>query len=130
MARRGNSAARRCKAVLAVALFAHHDVNEIAHVCGCNLKTAYHWKSGIRTPGPRTLKLWRLYHDEQVLTAAFRGFRVRGDKLIDPRGKVLHASQLEHYEWMIAYAADLARRMGPAEQARFYDEVLPKLQVA
>jgi hypothetical protein len=70
-------------------LFDGYSAVEIGEVCRCSLQTVYHWKSGVRAPSARALKLWRLHRDEQVLTEQFRGFRVRGAELIDPQGKAL-----------------------------------------
>lgn len=123
---------RRTATPLSSALFAFHSPHEICEVTGCSLATAYQWKAGIRTPGPRTLRLWRLFADEQVLTEQFRkrGFRVRkdrhGDCLILPSGHSLTINELEWYRYALFHAAEMARRIGPQEQARWWDEVMAK----
>src|ERR1700733_704511 len=112
----------RPKAITA-ALFEGFPASGVAEVCCCSVQTAYHWKAGIRRPSERELKLWKLYRDERVLTEQFRGFRVRGSELIDPKGKSLTVAQLEFYQQMLAYSRDLARRLGDAEYDRWWEVV-------
>jgi hypothetical protein len=94
---------------------------EIAGVCCCSVQTAYHWKSGIRVPSARALKLWKLHRDGQVLTKEFRGFCVRGGELIDPQGQSLTRANIESYQFFLSLSRDYARRLGPAEYDRWWE---------
>lgn len=109
----------RPKAITA-ALFQSYPASLIAEVCLCSQQTAYHWKSGIRRPSDRALKLWKLYRDERILTDAFRGFRVRANRLIDDDGQELTPGQFRAYVFVLQLCAEYAQQLGPAAQARYY----------
>lgn len=109
---------------ITVAAFSGYPAFGIAAVCKCSLRTAQQWKNGTRRPSAAALALWELHRDEQVLTREFRGFAVRGGKIVDPRGKTFTVSQLIFFEHIIQYASDLARRLGPEEYDRFWGEIM------
>ena len=111
---------------ITAAFFSGYSARFIAGATGVSLATARRWKAGALRPSVTSLRLWQLYRDMQVLTPSFRtrGFKVCGDALVDEAGKELTVGQLEWYQFMVAYAAELARRIGPDEQAYFWDNLM------
>ena len=75
-----------------------------------SVKTAQLYKSGKRKPTRQALHLFALYRDGLVLGPEWRGFRVKGTRLIDDAGLSLSVSQLVGYVLLLQWAADLARR--------------------
>jgi hypothetical protein len=90
----------------------------IAQWCGVSVVTARGWKLGKGKPSRQSLRLFTLYRDEKVLGTEWRGVRIQGKRLVDSAGMSLTFAQIEQYQILLQWAAELARR-DPADRARF-----------
>ena len=89
------------------ALFYGFPATLIAEVLCVTRQTASHFKSGIRRPGPTSLRLWTLYHNGRILGDEWDGWQARDGALFDPEGHRTTQPQLRAY----AYVWDLAREL-------------------
>lgn len=81
----------------------------IAEWCQITYQQATRLKRGECTPPKGTWRLFQLYSKHQVLTPEFRGWRVVGNKIIDPEGNATTAGQLRAYALMMQLMAELTR---------------------
>lgn len=82
----------------------------IACWCLVPLAKARRLKSGQDEPNRQQRRLFELHAREQLLTDAWRGWRVRGGSIIDPDGNATTENQLRCYALVYQWAADIARR--------------------
>jgi hypothetical protein len=80
----------------------------IARWCGVSLSTARQYKAGTRKPSRQAVRLFTLYRDGRVLDEGWKGFSVRGDKLVDPDGNEFDPGQLRAHWLIVQLARDLA----------------------
>ena len=92
----------------------------IASWCAVSVATASGYKDGSRKPSRQALKLFSLYRQELVLGPAWRGFIVRDGTIVDPAGVATTRAQLEGYQMVMQWAAQVASR-APELQHEFYD---------
>ena len=101
--------------------FYGYPAHVIAGWCGVSLSTARAYKSGKRRPPRPILRLWSLCADRRVLGSEWEGWLINGNALVDPDGNSTTLHQLRAYWVIMQIAADQARRLGPADQDRFYE---------
>lgn len=101
-----------------LSMFYGYPAELIARWCGVTVATASAWKAGTAKPSRPALRLFTLYREERVLGPEWRGLKVHGSRLIDPTGKSLSVSQIEHYENLLQFMAELARQ-NPADRVRY-----------
>lgn len=82
---------------------------QIAEWCGISYQQACRLKRGESKPTKGTLKLFELHRSGQVLSPAFAGFRISGDKIADPEGNLTTAAQLRMYGMMLQFMAEITR---------------------
>lgn len=92
----------------------------IAEWCQVHPNTAYQYKRGDRTPSPQARQLFLLHRDGRVLNDCWPGWRVQGDRLIDPEGMATTQGQLKAYVLVYQLAAEYARQSADA-RVRFDD---------
>jgi hypothetical protein len=93
----------------------------IAQWCAVSPGTAARWKAGTTKPTRQALKLFGLFANELVLTPDFRRFRIRKNALVDPQGQKLSVSQLEQYQVLLQFTAEVAQRSrDSADVDRYY----------
>jgi len=80
---------RKRKKLLYLNRFYGDPVETIAEWCQVSKGTAEHYKAGRREPSPQALKLFRLFHDQEVLGPEWEGYRVVGDKLFTPDNRCI-----------------------------------------
>jgi hypothetical protein len=90
----------------------------VARWCGVSPATVTLWKQNKRKPSRQALRLFALHRDEVVLSAPWRGWKVRGAALVDPEGNATSQAQLRAYWLIMQYASELARR-DPADYEHF-----------
>jgi hypothetical protein len=111
----------RVSRVLPFNRFYGHQARTIADWCGVSLSSARAYKSGKRHPPRPVLRLWSMYTDRRVLGDEWESWLINGNALVDPDGNSTTLHQLQAYWVIMQIAADQARRLGPAEQDRFYE---------
>lgn len=77
--------------------------------CAITEAHAKRLKQASSLPSAPVRRLFELHRDKQVLTPAFHGFRVAGDRIFDPEGNGTTANQLRAYAILMQWAAELAR---------------------
>ena len=90
----------------------------IAEWCQVHANTAYQYKRGDRVPSPQSRKLFLLHRDGRVLNDSWVGWRIHGDRLVDPEGQITTQGQLRAYVLVYQLAAELVRQH-PEARARF-----------
>lgn len=85
----------------------------ISEWCGVTLHHAYRLKNGTSASSKSVLKLFELHARNRLLGPEWRGWRIVGDRLMDPDGGELTAARLHGYQLIIQYAAGLAREASP-----------------
>lgn len=91
------------------ALFYGYPATLIAEVLCVTRQTAYHFKSGIRRPGPTSMRLWHLYVSGRILGDEWEGWQARDGALFDPEGHRTTQAQLRAYAYVWQLARELAR---------------------
>jgi hypothetical protein len=81
----------------------------IARWCGVSVATARLYKAGTRKPSRQALRLFALYRDGR-LDDAWKGFAVRGDRLVDPERREFDPKQLRAHWLIVQLARDLASK--------------------
>jgi hypothetical protein len=102
-------------------LFYSYPAALISEWCCVGLQHAYTLKQGRSRPSAGVVKLFTLHARGQLLGPEWKGWTIRGDRLIDPDGGDLTVGRLRAYQLMIQYAAGLAGELGREEQDRFYE---------
>jgi hypothetical protein len=110
--REQGSSTEECVAVPVTRLSIFYGYPEplIARWCGVSVHTARLYKSGARKPSRQALRLFALHRDGRVLDDRWKGFAVRGDKLVDPQGQEFSPVQLEAHWLIVQLAHELARK--------------------
>ena len=93
----------------------------ISEWCGVTLHHAYRLKAGTTKPSKSVLKLFELYARNRVLGAEWKGWRVQGDRLVDPEGGDFTENRLRGYSMVMQYAAELARNSGEDARDRYFE---------
>lgn len=70
----------------------------VAEWCAISVETAKHFLSGRRRPSPPVRKLYDLYREGKVLGPEWEGWRIKGDRLLDPHGNEMSIQLLEHWQ--------------------------------
>jgi len=91
------------------ALFYGYPATLIAEVLCVTRQSAYHFKSGIRRPGPTSLRLWHLYVSGRILGDEWNGWQARDGALFDPEGHRTTQAQLRAYAFVWQLARELAK---------------------
>lgn len=80
----------------------------VAEWCAISVSTARHFLSGHRRPSPPVRKLYELHREGKILGPEWDGWRIKGNKLLDPHGKHVTPELLEIWElvWQIAASKD------------------------
>jgi hypothetical protein len=105
--------------VLKFSIFYGYPASLIAAWCGVAPATALLWKQNKRKPSLQALRLFTLHRDEMLLGEPWRGWKVRGDTLVDPDGNATNQRQLRAYWLIVQYASELSKR-DPIEYERFH----------
>jgi Phage protein/Helix-turn-helix len=117
----------RVKSCPTPAVFYGLTAQRIAAVCGVSVATVRAYLRGSRKPSRQVLRLVTLYREELVLEGrAWAGWRVRGNKLVDPAGYVFTASVLEGYQSLLQWAHGMAYELGRREEYWAHLDVLGK----
>src|SRR5690606_41816395 len=74
-------------------IFYGYPVELISHWCRISPATAYKYKRGLIKPSRQAAKLFMLHTTGRVLGPEWRGWTVRGEKLISPENEGLTANQ-------------------------------------
>lgn len=90
----------------------------VAEWCKVHPNTAHQYKRGVRVPSSQARRLFLLHRDGRVLNDSWPGWRVQGDRLINPEGTATTQGQLRAYVLVYQLAAELARQ-DPDARARF-----------
>lgn len=91
------------------ALFYSYPATLIAEVLCVTRQTAYHFKSGIRRPGPTSMRLWHLYVSGRILGDEWDGWQARDGALFDPEGHRTTQPMLRAYAFVWQLARELAK---------------------
>lgn len=92
------------------AVFYGYPIELIQQWCCVSRQTAYLYKTGVRKPSRQALRLFVLNRDGRVLDNLWKGFAVRGNKLVDPQGQEFDPAQLEAHWLIVQLAQELASR--------------------
>lgn len=76
-------------------LLSLYPAEKLARWCLVTVKTARDWQAGRKRPSRRALKLLELHRSGRILGPEWEGWRVDGDRLIDPAGAVFERWQME-----------------------------------
>lgn len=82
----------------------------VAEWCEVHPNTAYQYKRNERTPSAQARRLFLLHRDGRVLNDTWPGWRIKGDRLVDPEGNVTTQGQLRAYSMVYQLAAELVHR--------------------
>lgn len=102
-------------------LFYSYPPKVIAEWCCVSMTHAYRLKNGTTKPSPGVLKLFELHARGRILGAEWKGWRIVGDRLVDPEGGDFTQGRLRAYGIMMQYAAELARNAGEPARSRYFE---------
>lgn len=100
--------------------FAGYPPEVIADWCCVSIETARRWKFCQAEPSTQAKRLFELHRERQILGHEWRGWIVKGNRLVDPEGHETTQGQLRAYYQVYQLCRELMRDDADA-LARFAD---------
>jgi hypothetical protein len=95
------------------ALFWGYSAELIAHWCRVSLSTARAYKHGQAKPSPRSIRLFDLHQDRQIIPAEWgRGWALTASSIVTPEGIEIPRTWLRGYQQLIEWAHCVAQTRG------------------